>query len=234
MALDPRFLVTAPDLPGHGASPPPMGPLTLPAVAAAVLAQLRALHLTPTLVVGHSAGAAVLARLLLDHALAPVGFVGLNPALGSHLAAPFTRLRGLARSLATSPALTSTLARLFGRPGAIRTIVRRAGSQLPADTVHRYAELVRRPGQVSAALSMMANWDLGPLERDLPRLDLPTLLVTGDRDPWFPPAEMERLARRLPRARVAVVPGAGHLMADERPGEVAALLLAFAREVGAA
>ena len=65
--LAPHFHVVAPDLPGHGYThTPPRQALTLPAVAQAVGELLAALKLRPTLVIGHSAGAAVALRMVLD------------------------------------------------------------------------------------------------------------------------------------------------------------------------
>jgi pimeloyl-ACP methyl ester carboxylesterase len=41
-------------------------------------------------------------------------------------------------------------------------------------------------------------------------VSVPTLLISGEFDPVTPPADAERLARRLPASRHLVVPGAGH------------------------
>jgi alpha/beta superfamily hydrolase len=49
----------------------------------------------------------------------------------------------------------------------------------------------------------------------LETLDLPVLLVVGDRDPFCPLADLQDLAGRLgARAHVHVLPGAGHLLTD--------------------
>ena len=71
----------------------------------------------------------------------------------------------------------------------------------------------------------MANWDLRPLVRDLPRLTPRLILVTGSKDGMVPPAE----ALSCPRAGAAGgagyrCRGLGHLAHEERPDEVAALL----------
>ncbi|MFC7690366.1 alpha/beta fold hydrolase [Paeniroseomonas aquatica] len=67
-----RFTVVAPDLPGHGFTTAPAGGrLSLPYMARALAALLAALGQRPELVAGHSAGAAILARMALDGAIAP-------------------------------------------------------------------------------------------------------------------------------------------------------------------
>jgi pimeloyl-ACP methyl ester carboxylesterase len=70
------FTVVAPDLPGHGFTECPAPErLSLPGMAEAVRALLTTLGVAPAVVVGHSAGAAVLARLCIDGQLAPRCFV---------------------------------------------------------------------------------------------------------------------------------------------------------------
>lgn len=63
-----RFTVVAPDLPGHGftAPPPSSAGLTPPGMAGLLGELLKALEVSPALVAGHSAGAAVLVRMALD------------------------------------------------------------------------------------------------------------------------------------------------------------------------
>ena len=76
-----HFTVVAPDLPGHGFTDSvPAHRLSLPGMARAVQSLLWALDRTPALAVGHSAGAAILARMCLDGAAAPRGLVSLNGA----------------------------------------------------------------------------------------------------------------------------------------------------------
>ena len=65
--LAPHFSVIAPDLPGHGfTQSPPAHRLSLPGMAADIGVLLRKLEVRPEIVVGHSAGAAILARMCLD------------------------------------------------------------------------------------------------------------------------------------------------------------------------
>jgi magnesium chelatase accessory protein len=72
---------------------------------------------------------------------------------------------------------------------------------------------------------MMANWDLRPMLRDLPRLQPDLLLVVGANDRTIPPAKARRVREILPAARIETLPGLGHLAHEERPDLVAELLL---------
>jgi magnesium chelatase accessory protein len=224
--LTPHATVVAPDLPGHGFTglPPDMG-LTLPGMARLVDALLETLRLSPEIAVGHSAGAAVALRMALDGRIAPRAIASLNGALtplGEEHAAFFTRA---ARMLVGLPFVP----RLFAWRAADRAVAERllrdTGSRIDARGVDLYARLLRRAGHLSGALRMMANWDLRPLLRDLPRLAPDLLLVVGGNDRTIAPEKADRVAAIAPHARIERLPGLGHLAHEERPDLVAGILL---------
>ncbi|HXV94701.1 MAG TPA: alpha/beta fold hydrolase [Pseudonocardia sp.] len=64
----------------------------------------------------------------------------------------------------------------------------------------------------------------------LHRLTQPTLVLTGDDDPIVPPVNARILASRIPRARLHVLRGTGHLFILERPAETAELVTGFLDE----
>jgi pimeloyl-ACP methyl ester carboxylesterase len=53
---------------------------------------------------------------------------------------------------------------------------------------------------------------------ELHSIDAPTMVVTGDRDPFVPVEAAAALARQLPDGRLFVVPDAGHEVMVRRPG----------------
>ncbi len=228
------FRVVAPDLPGHGftAMPPPEG-LSLPGMAAAVGALLEALDVDPLLVVGHSAGAALGARLVLDGRCAPRGLVGLAPALLPLPGLPGQLFAPAARWLGAMPIAPRMFARLGASPTMLDRLLRGTGSAIGEDGRRGYAMLVANPGHVAGAIGMMARWDLQALERDLARLGVPVLAIVGGRDTTLPPDEAERVRRRVPGALVETLAGLGHLAHEERPDLVAARIVAFAARIGA-
>jgi magnesium chelatase accessory protein len=230
-----RFRVIVPDLPGHGFTDlPPAQRLSLPGMAASVAALLQALQARPVLVAGHSAGAAVALRLALDGRIAPHSIVAFNGALqplGDRHAAFFTRA---ARMLAGLPFVPSLMAWRASNRAVAERLLMDTGSRIPARGVDLYARLFRHTGHVAAALGMMANWDLQPLLRDLPRLKPALLLAVGTQDRAVPPAQAERVRARLPAARIVTLQGLGHLAHEEQPQQAAELLLARQREADAA
>jgi magnesium chelatase accessory protein len=77
-----HFTIVAPDLPGHAFTERPKAPgLSLPGIAASVRDLLDVLEMEPVFGIGHSAGAAILARMTIDGALQPRALVSLNGAL---------------------------------------------------------------------------------------------------------------------------------------------------------
>jgi pimeloyl-ACP methyl ester carboxylesterase len=67
---------------------------------------------------------------------------------------------------------------------------------------------------------------------DLRRVQVPALVVCGDRDPFVPAEHAAKLKRQLPDARLLVAPDAAHLVMVPRPEIVAAGLLAFYETLG--
>ena len=79
--LCPDFRVLAPDLPGHGYTErPPLSQLSLQGISLLLKSLLTELDISPDLVVGHSAGAAIGANMCLRGMLSPGGLVSIGGA----------------------------------------------------------------------------------------------------------------------------------------------------------
>ncbi len=224
--LAPHADVLSLDLPGHGFTTAlPAGHVSLPAMAAALAQLMAAQSFAPDLVLGHSAGAALMLRLALDGRWQGRRLISLNGAL-----LPFEGLAGLAyapmaRLLAGNP-LVSRLAAWRGQDeNAVRRLIGGTGSRIDNAGLLQYRLLMGNAGHVANVLAMMANWNLHPLQRDLPALACPLLLLAAAGDTAVPPAQAQRVALRVPAARVQVLPGLGHLAHEEAPAQVAAVVL---------
>ena len=225
-----HYTVVAPDLPGHGGTEcPATARLSLSGMARALQGLLQVMDVRPVSAAGHSAGAAILARMTLGGAIAPGSITSLNGAFLPLQGVAAQVFSPLARVLVGLPGVPQLFAWQAGRPGTVDRLLEGTGSVLDAAGVAGYARLVADPGHVQAALGMMAQWDLAPLVRDLPRLDTRLLLVTGDRDRSVPPAQASAVSAMVPGARVVTLAGLGHLAHEERPAEAAALILEQAR-----
>jgi magnesium chelatase accessory protein len=213
------------DLPGHGFSgAPPDADHGLPSLARRVAQLAAALEVRPALVVGHSAGAAVLARALLDGALAARAMVSINGAFlpFGGVAAPL--LSPLARVLHALPGVPQLFARRAADPAVVRRLVEGTGSRLDDEGLALYGRLMRDPAHTRAALAMMAHWALQPLAQALPGLRAPLHLLAGGNDRAVPPSQARTVGSRMPGARLTMLPGLGHLAHEEAPDVVEAAL----------
>jgi magnesium chelatase accessory protein len=220
------FRVVAMDLPGHGFTDKPtsLRRLSLPAMARGLGLLLDALDADPAIVVGHSAGAAILARMCLDGLIAPTSLISLN---GAFL--PFTGFAGkvfrpAAQLLAINPLVPRLFANRARDPAVLDRLVGNTGSTLDPEGIALYGRLAGDHRHVQGALGMMAAWDLEPIARDLPQLVCRLLLVVGAFDRTVPPSNARRVQALVPAASIVTLERLGHLAHEEAPAKVATLI----------
>lgn len=229
-----RFRVVAIDLPGHGFT---HGHLrrgsTLPGMAAGLAELLSITGVRPALVAGHSAGAAVAARLALDGATA-APIIAFCPAL-----LPFPGMAGpvfstIAGTLLVNPFTARIVAGIAGSGDTVaRFLARSTGSRLSPEGAALYRRLFSAPGHVSSAIAMMADWDLHALERDLPRLGVRLHVAHGEHDAAIPVPSAREAAGRVRRGSFELLPALGHLAHEEDPAGAAAIIARVGAEEGA-
>lgn len=219
------FHVVAPDLPGHGfTEAPERDRLSLPAMARGLTALLGKLGVEPEGIVGHSAGAAIAMQMVLTGAVAPSCLISLNGALLPFKGVASQLFPSVARLLVLNPLVPRLFAWRAGSTEAVTQLLEGMGSRLDARGQDLYQRLFSNRVHVASTLGMMANWDLEALGRSFGRLDLPVLLVVGAGDRAVPPGDARAVAQRLPDARIETLPGAGHLIHEEKPADIAALI----------
>jgi 3-oxoadipate enol-lactonase len=214
LAADRRVLT--PEFPGLGAAPPQQRP-TVDGFADAVADQIaRETDGARAAVCGLSLGGYVALALAARHpdrvaalVLADTRAEADPPEAreGRHASAAQVRREGLA------PFLDRFAPRLVA-----------PGDQAGLATARAMAE-VQDPEAVARALEALA----GRTDRvaDLPAIRVPALVLVGEMDALTPLAFSQTLASGIPGAELAVIPGAGHLTALERPGEFAAAVRGF-------
>jgi pimeloyl-ACP methyl ester carboxylesterase len=79
--------------------------------------------------------------------------------------------------------------------------------------------------------AVVADLDTQPLlsPQDLRRIDAPTLVVAGDRDPFVPVEQARALARQVRDGRLLILPGIDHEALTDRSGVLTAALADFYR-----
>jgi 3-oxoadipate enol-lactonase len=93
----------------------------------------------------------------------------------------------------------------------------------PPEVVARFRQmLVRTPPETYAACcEALARWDF---RERLAEIAAPTLVIAGAEDPATPTEHAEALARRIPDAKLTVLPDAAHLANVEQAGEFSRLV----------
>jgi magnesium chelatase accessory protein len=217
------FTVIVPDLPGHGfTSIPRRAALSLAGMSEGLAKLLEALGAAPDAVAGHSAGAAILAHMSIEGRIAPrclVAYAGAFLPFGGVAGQVFP---ALARVLAINPFIPHGVSRL-AEGVSVDRLMEGIGSSLDERGTALYRRVLSSQAHISAALGMMASWELRGLERALPHLRVPLTMVAGALDRAVPPAQAERVARMVPGARLVVLPGRGHLAHEEDPETAARL-----------
>jgi magnesium chelatase accessory protein len=213
-----------PDLPGHGCSAKGFsGRLGLDAMAQDLWTLLDTLQIQPQAIIGHSAGAAIGLRMA---ELRPVPqVIGLNAALGEFDGAAAFLFPIIAKGLATLPFASSAITAFFGRPGTVERILTGTGSPLDAQGRAQYLRLVRDPDHVTGALGMMADWKLQGLLDRLPQTQTKVTLIASEGDRAVPAQVSIDAAKRIPGARLHLLPKLGHLAHEETEDGLSALIL---------
>jgi magnesium chelatase accessory protein len=228
--LSRSYAVLAMDLPGHGYTQAPAAAAhSLDGMARAVRGLLQHLRFEPRVVVGHSAGAAILARGCLDALWSPDAFVSLCGALLPLDGLRHPLIAQFARGFVGLPFVPELFAWRAADPTVFASLMAGTGSSLDEAGLEYYRRLAARPSHVAAALNMMAHWDVRALEQDLPRLRTRLCLVAAERDGMIPVEHARGVQRRVRSAEVIVLPGVGHLAHEETPDEIGALIDGFAR-----
>ncbi|MBX3235730.1 MAG: alpha/beta fold hydrolase [Nitrospiraceae bacterium] len=208
--LSSQFRTIAIDLRGHGESDAPLWSYSLDDYADDVRALLDRLQIPQAVLIGLSMG----------------GYVGF-----AFCRKYPQRVKGLVlcdtRAQADSPegrAGRFNLAQAASKQGAAAVADMMVPKLLGATSIQTRSEVVERVrrmvlsnpvnGIVVDLMAMAARPDSTPL---LGTIASPTLVIIGDEDHTTPLADATLMAERIPGAKLAIIPGAGHLSNVEQP-----------------
>jgi 2-succinyl-6-hydroxy-2,4-cyclohexadiene-1-carboxylate synthase len=212
-ALADRFEVLAVDAPGHGDS----GHLQLGLPAAAdALAALAG----PATYVGYSMGGRLALHLAVRAPQLVRRLVLVSASPGIADAADRAERRAADERLAAEierDGVDAFLERWLARP---------MFAGLPAGAAGLESRRANTAAGLASSLRLAGTGAQASLWGALEELPMPVLVVAGAGDAKFA-AIAEQMARLIPRATLAVVPGAGHVVHLEQHDEFAALLLTW-------
>jgi pimeloyl-ACP methyl ester carboxylesterase len=81
------------------------------------------------------------------------------------------------------------------------------------------------------ACAAMAALNEGPLDPELGRITVPTLIVASEKDRHCPPKAAEIIAAGIKGSRLEIISGAGHPIPVEKPRELAGSINSFLTEI---
>ncbi|WP_138444275.1 alpha/beta fold hydrolase [Sinomonas susongensis] len=238
--LLPDVRVVMPDLPGFGASSP-LGAgreHDIEGYAAWVAALAEDLGLGPdTVLLGHSFGSIVAARVCAEHQGRFSGLVLVNPISSPALEGPqgiLSRLAvgyyragaGLPESIGSAllrhPAIVRVMSEAMAktRDPELRKFVHGQHAQHFSSFASREVLLESFRASVSHTAAEAAD-----------ELSLPVLLIAGERDEVAPLPAVRDFHSRLVDSRLTVIPGVGHLIHYETPRPAADAIRAFLGEL---
>jgi 3-oxoadipate enol-lactonase len=219
-ALAGRHRVVRFDARGFGGSPPGEGPLTMERIADDGAALLDHLGIAKAVVGGCSMGGYAAFAFVRRHPQRLAGLVLQDTRAGADNAEGKANRATLAAKVLAE-----------GAPAAVEAFL----PKLVGETTHRERPdlvaglreriLATSPRGIANALHGLGG--RADSRETLPTIAVPTLVLVGAEDALTPPAEATTMAAAIPRARLDVIPGAGHLANLERPDAVNAALGAF-------
>lgn len=231
-ALAARHRVIALDLKGFGRSEKPDdGAYTADDQAALVARFILARGLDELTVVGHSFGGTVALRAALAEGIRGTGRIRRLAVIGAP-ALPQSTAAQL--DLVLTPAVPDLVAAALPAEAIARLLLHEAmggkGTVSERD-VEGYAAPYRERAAVTAFLAtaraIVTERDAKAVARRYRAVAQPVLLVWCREDQIVPLRSGRRLARTLPRARLAVIEGCHHLPQHERPQQLLKMLGSF-------
>lgn len=210
--MEGRFDVIAPDLPGYGTGSQPAdgGPAGLAAAARPIIRRIETFG-APVHLVGHSFGAAIALKIALMRPDLVKSLCLYEPACFHFLRDGDQTDRDLYAGIAdVSGALSSSVRTNSPEEGMKRFIDfwngAGAWNRMPAPTQQHLA------GQAGCVMTDFARgFAEGWTPAELDRLTIPTLVMMGMDSPALAQRVAMRITDAIPGARLAMLPGLGHM-----------------------
>jgi pimeloyl-ACP methyl ester carboxylesterase len=217
--LSDEFTVVAWDAPGYGGSSDPPEDFPFSALADCLAAFIDALELGRPQVVGLSFGGGLALELFRRHPGLPASLV---------LASAYAGWAGSLPPEVAEERLEQALRLADLPPDQLvdELMPTMFSDSAPAELVEEFSAGLREfhPAGLRANSRAFAKADLREV---LPRVDVPTLLLNGDRDVRAPAAVAHDLHAGIPGSRLVFIPGAGHACNIDAPQRFNRELRAF-------
>ncbi len=222
-ALQSEYRVIRIDLPGSGLSDPdPTGRYDDERTMDIIVALMDRLGVAKAALIGNSIGGRIawkfaarnperVTKLVL---VSPDGFASKGFAYDQKPKVP--GMTHIMRYILPKSMVRSSLANAYGDPALLTN-----------ETVDRYYDLMLAPGSRSALIGRMEQTVLRDPIPSLRQIQVPVLLVWGEKDAMIPVGNAADYVRELPHSKLVTFPDLGHVPQEEAPAQALVPVRAF-------
>jgi len=211
------YRILAPDLPGFGQSCKTRFS-SIPQIASDITALMQSLHVNNAIVCGISMGGILALQLTLDHPDLVNRLILVNSmaklSIGNPLLWPYFLWRYI-------------LIQTRGLEKQAEVVANRLFPQ-PKDSLFRQAAIESiMEADLESYRSAMKSIARFNVQKRLPEIHCPTLVITGENDTTIPAKYQRRMAERIPRALHIIIKNAGHAVTIDQPNLFNSCVLEF-------
>lgn len=214
-----QFRVLTPDTRDHGATDNPSGEFNYDLVADDLAGFIDALQLEKPLIMGYSDGGIIALNFMMRHPgkarAAVVAGASHKVAADDHYAAGMMAFYGYNQPGELPDAVLDSWVKDF--PAYVEIYQKMHGTP---DNPDRWRELYKRVWSTWTTAWIMDS-------EALKKIETPTLVFLAQHDEFFTPEQNAELARLIPKAELAILPGVGHLGYREKAPIFNAIALDF-------
>lgn len=210
-----RFYCVAPDLQAAGKSPRPEAPVTIPDHAADLERVRERVGVRSVVPIGCAIGGMIAATYAARYPASTRALVMTNPGLRNSDAAK-EMLRKRVETL-----------RSEGVGALLPAAADRSFLNLPHDARYeRHVERFAAQDAETFARSVLGFID-ADISGELPRIECPALVVTGEHDVLMPSDSAERVRELMPKATVTMMKDVAHFLPFQAPDRFASMVTEF-------
>jgi len=180
----------------------------------------------PVVLIGHSAGALVVTEFILRNPGVATAVILESPAIWRR--PPIGGLLGSALRIKALEPFGVRLLEGFAKAGM--KILRDSfydANKLTQDIIDGYTEPMSRPEWKLALWRFMTASQKNEVRKNLWRIDVPTMVITGDHDKIVKVEDTFKVAERIDGHSIYLVPNTGHLAHEEDPKDFLRVVTRF-------